>query len=447
MSKKFLLLCILAAATSSLYAQTPVVNAKKRTAPITIDGNTQEANWELTNNITKTIIGTPNNTVRFGVLWDSLNLYVAVTVTDGNKYNESANAWDDDAVEIYIDADNNGGTAYGANDRQFMKEWNSTTVWEKTNKTTGVQHAWANTATGYTMELLIPWSNMGISNPKAGFTIGFDLANDDDDNGSTRESQRMWAGDGNNWQYTQSFGDLVLVSTNDAQAPAAPSNLGATNIAQTSLTLNWTASTDNVGVAGYDVYRNGIKLNSSLISATTYSVTGLTAATSYQFYAQAKDAAGNTSANSNTITVVTPDTQAPTAPGNLAATNLTQTSFTLSWTASTDNVGVSGYDVYGDNVKLNATPLLATNYNITGLDTASTHAYYVRAIDAAGNGINSNVLNVTTLPPSDEEAPASPAGLQATAVTQSSVTLSWTAATDNVAVTGYDVYRNGVKIN
>ena len=52
-----------------------------------------------------------------------------------------ANPWDDDAVEIYIDADNNGGTSYGANDRQFMKEWNSSAVWEKNNKTTGLTHA------------------------------------------------------------------------------------------------------------------------------------------------------------------------------------------------------------------------------------------------------------------------------------------------------------------
>jgi chitodextrinase len=104
-------------------------------------------------------------------------------------------------------------------------------------------------------------------------------------------------------------------------------------------------------VTGYDIYRNGTKINSSLVTTTSYSVTGLTAATAYQFFVNARDAAGNTSPNSNTINVTTPDTQSPTAPTNLSASNLSQTSLTLTWTASTDNVGVTGYDVYQDNVK------------------------------------------------------------------------------------------------
>ncbi|MDP4262043.1 MAG: sugar-binding protein, partial [Bacteroidota bacterium] len=212
MSRKLWLLCILAVVAANLYSQTPVVNAKKRTAAITIDGNPNESIWEFTNNVTKTIIGTPNNTVSYAVLWDSLNLYVAVKVTDANKFNDSSNPWDDDATEIYIDADNNGGTSYGPNDRQFVKEWNGSTLWEKNNKTANVQHAWANITNGYGIEMLIPWSSIGITNPGVGFTIGFDVACDDDDNGGARESQLMWAGDGNNWQYPQNFGDLVLVS-------------------------------------------------------------------------------------------------------------------------------------------------------------------------------------------------------------------------------------------
>jgi hypothetical protein len=70
----------------------------------------------------------------------------------------------------------------------------------------------------------------------------------------------MWAGDSNNWQYPQNFGDLVLVTTGDSQAPGAPTNLVASSITQSSLTLNWTASTDNVGVTGYDVFRIERKL-------------------------------------------------------------------------------------------------------------------------------------------------------------------------------------------
>src|SRR3982750_722058 len=137
---KPLLLCLFTGLTLCTFSQTPVVNAKKRTGTITIDGNPNEANWEFTNNVTKTIVGTPNNTAKYAVLWDSLNLYIAFTVTDANKFNDSPNGWDDDAVEVYIDADNNGGTSYGANDRQFSKGWNSSSIWERLNKTTGVLH-------------------------------------------------------------------------------------------------------------------------------------------------------------------------------------------------------------------------------------------------------------------------------------------------------------------
>ena len=398
--------------------------------------------------LTKTIIGTPNNTTTFAVLWDAQYLYVAVKVTDANKYNDSANPWDDDAIEIYIDADNNGGTSYGVNDRQFMKEWNSSAIWEKTNKTTGVTHRWANITGGYAVEMRIAWSNMGIVNPAAGFTIGFDIANDDDDNGGTRESQRMWAGDANNWQYPQNFGDLVLTDGTDTQAPTAPTNLAASSITQSSLILNWTASTDNIGVTGYDVFRNGTKINTSLVTTTTYNATGLSASTAYQFYVQAKDAAGNTSANSNTINVTTPDTQAPTAPTNLNASAITQTSLTLSWTASTDNVGVTGYDVYQGGIKINGSLVTSTSFNVSGLTASTAYQFYVQARDAAGNtSANSSTLNVTTLAPPDTEAPTAPANLAASNITQSTLTLNWDASTDNVGVTGYDVYRDGIKIN
>lgn len=89
----------------------------------------------------------------------------------------------------------------------------------------------------------------------------------------------------------------------DAQAPSAPAGLAASNIAQTTLTLSWTSSTDNVGVTGYDVYK-GNTLTTS-VSGTTANITGLTASTAYTFSIKAKDAAGNVSAASNTVNVTT----------------------------------------------------------------------------------------------------------------------------------------------
>ncbi|MGB6083437.1 S8 family serine peptidase [Moheibacter sp.] len=96
---------------------------------------------------------------------------------------------------------------------------------------------------------------------------------------------------------------VIGASTSDTQPPTAPTNLAASNVAQTSLTLNWTASTDNVGVTEYDVYSG--TTNIGTVTGTTANVTGLTANTAYSFSVKAKDAAGNVSASSNVVNVTT----------------------------------------------------------------------------------------------------------------------------------------------
>jgi chitodextrinase len=142
----------------------------------------------------------------------------------------------------------------------------------------------------------------------------------------------------------------------------------------------------------------------------------------------------------NVTTLVAPDTQAPTAPTNLVASNITQTTFTLTWTASTDNVGVVGYDVYQGSSLVQA--VTATAASVTGLTANTAYSFSVKARDAAGNvSSSSNVLNVTTLPVPDTQAPTAPTNLVASNITQTSLSLTWTASTDNVGVTGYDVYR------
>jgi len=190
----------------------------------------------------------------------------------------------------------------------------------------------------------------------------------------------------------------ITTGSSDTVAPSAATNLVASGTTQTATNLSWTASTDNVGVTGYDVYRNGSLIGTS--ATTTYTATGLTAATTYSFYVRAKDAAGNFSVNSNTVSVTTlantSDTTAPSAPVSLSASGTTQTTTNLSWTASTDNVGVSGYDVFRNGTFLASTT--TTAYAVTGLSPATTYSFYIRAKDAAGNNsVNSNTVSVTTL--------------------------------------------------
>jgi endonuclease I len=92
-------------------------------------------------------------------------------------------------------------------------------------------------------------------------------------------------------------------SSTDTQAPTTPTSLASTSKTAASITLAWNASTDNVAVTGYDVYANS--LLKTTVSGVTATITGLTASTAYSIYVKAKDAAGNTSASSSTISVTT----------------------------------------------------------------------------------------------------------------------------------------------
>jgi chitinase len=233
----------------------------------------------------------------------------------------------------------------------------------------------------------------------------------------------------------------------DTTPPSAPANLTSPSHTSSSVSLSWSASTDNVGVTGYRVYRNGTQVGTP--TSTSYTDSGLTASTAYTYTVKAADAAGNLSAASNSLSVTTSastDTTAPSAPGNLNSPSHTSSSVALSWTASTDNVGVTGYQVFrGTTLVTTAT---GTSYTDTGLAASTTYSYTVKARDAAGNvSAASNALSVTTSAAStDTTPPSTPTGLASSNVTSASVTLSWSASTDNVGVSGYDVLRGGAVI-
>ena len=105
---------------------------------------------------------------------------------------------------------------------------------------------------------------------------------------------------------------VTTTSSGDTQAPTTPGNLTASNVTSSSVNLSWSASSDNVGVTAYDVYRNGALATS--VSGTSTTISGLAGSTAYQFYVRARDAAGNTSANSNTVSVTTQPGGGPGGP-------------------------------------------------------------------------------------------------------------------------------------
>ncbi|CAL9372930.1 hypothetical protein SUDANB150_00889 [Streptomyces sp. enrichment culture] len=184
--------------------------------------------------------------------------------------------------------------------------------------------------------------------------------------------------------------------TGDTQAPTAPANLAFTEPATGQIRLTWNASSDDTAVTGYDIYANGDLLTSVAGDVTTYTDTR-PAGTTVTYYVRAKDAAGNQSGNSNSVTrrADTGDTQAPTAPANLALTEPAAGQVKLTWDASTDNEGVTGYDVYADNKLRKSVAGDVTTYTDTQ-PASATVTYFVRARDAAGNESgNSNSVTRT----------------------------------------------------
>ncbi len=228
----------------------------------------------------------------------------------------------------------------------------------------------------------------------------------------------------------------------DATAPSVPTGLTSPTKGLTNINLAWTASTDNVAVTGYKVYRNGTQVGTS--ASTTYNDTGLTPGTAYSYTISAYDAAGNNSAQSTALSVTTtPDTSAPSVPTAITSPSKTMTSINLAWTASTDNVAVTGYKVFRNAVQV-GTSATAT-YVDSGLTPGATYSYTVSAYDFANNNSAQSIAaSIATLP--DTVAPSTPTGLAIPSKTKNSANLSWTASTDNVAVTGYKIYRNAVQV-
>ncbi|TEB14841.1 Chitinase A1 precursor [Pelotomaculum sp. FP] len=389
--------------------------------------------------------------------------------------------------------------------------------------------------------------------------------------------------------------NILYDSAAVASAPSWPtgSTLTPSNIAQNGLTLTWSAATDNAGVTGYKVYQDGMELTTVDGDILTYDVTGLTADTQYTFTVQAGNAAGSWSTDgpsttlstlpSSAATVLTAgnvsgvagdvitvpvdltstgevtgmqfdlsydqtqliyqqaslgsltsgfmvsanpvgdrlkvmifsvsntpiasgsgsvvqlqfkvsegvqagqtstlglsgvilsdaqgqpitatvnngqfsvpqpaDTAAPTwaSGSSLTARNVTQSGLTLSWSAAADNTGVNGYKVYQDGTELATVDGNILTYSVTGLTVGTQYTFTVQAGDAAGNWSTDGpaaTATTETAPVSDTAAPtwASGSSLTTSNVTQSGLTLSWSAAADNTGVNGYKVYQDGTEL-
>lgn len=201
-----------------------------------------------------------------------------------------------------------------------------------------------------------------------------------------------------NQQWRTAFG------TSDTTPPSAPSSPRVSNLTCSSVTFAWNAATDNVGVTAYDVYHDG-QLMTSVSGSTLSTNLSVVAGATWGLYVNARDAAGNVSQASATVSITPPacqtDTSPPTAPTGLTAT-ASGTTVTVRWTAATDNVGVRAYDVYRNGIKVGSVTGTAsvppgTTFTDSGLAASTTYAYAVTARDAAGNvSAQSSPATVTT---------------------------------------------------
>ncbi len=191
----------------------------------------------------------------------------------------------------------------------------------------------------------------------------------------------------------------IVPGSTDTTAPSAPGNLSVNVISQTQVDLSWTASTDAVGVSGYNIIRNGAQIGTT--ATLTYSDMSASANTTYSYTVTARDAAGNISGPSNSAAATTPpnppDTQAPTvsltSPANGAVINGT---VTISASAS-DNVGVAGVQFTLDGVNFGAEKT-STPYTISWNTTAysdGVHILSAAARDSAGNVGNAAPVSIT----------------------------------------------------
>jgi len=230
----------------------------------------------------------------------------------------------------------------------------------------------------------------------------------------------------------------------DTTAPSPVSGLHVTNTTQTSISFAWNAATDNVGVAGYNMFKAGAKVDST--TSLSYTYTGLTCGTQYTFAIQTYDGAGNTSdiayatAINSTSACGSGDTSAPTTPSGLVIGSATANSITLSWAPSTDDVGVIGYGRYQNGGLISSGT--GTSYTFSGLTCGTPYTLGADAYDAAGNRSQKATITASTSAcAGDTTPPSTPTNLSASAATTTSITVNWTASTDNVGIAAYTIYN------
>jgi hypothetical protein len=237
----------------------------------------------------------------------------------------------------------------------------------------------------------------------------------------------------------------------DRTPPTTPTNLQATNIGQTRVTLTWNPSTDNSGSVTYSVVKDGQAFTVPQANGTTYTVDWLSPGRTYSFYVVATDKSLNQSGASNTVTVTSlPDTSPPTAPA-LSGFVRGPSQVELSWTASKDDITwwTLGYRVF-----TNGAPAVHVNWYserrvvLRHLTPNTTYTFTVQADDFNGNKTMSNTITLTTEDTDDVTPPSAPTNVRIVGSNGCpEFFVGWTQSTDDTDpqfLIEYEIYVNGV---
>ncbi len=255
-------------------------------------------------------------------------------------------------------------------------------------------------------------------------------------------------------------------TTTDTTKPTLPTDHSIKySVTSNSIAINWTAATDNVTEKDKLSYRADIKeygtttwTQKTLGYATSYTFTGLKPSTKYVVDVYVKDEAGNSIYYGETTitTSAAADVTKPTLPtDHILKYSVTSSSITINWTAATDNVTAKDKLIYRADIKEYGTTTwtqktlgYATSYTFTGLKASTKYVVDVYVKDEAGNGIYYGEVTVTTSAAADVTKPTLPSDHSFKySVTSSSISINWTAATDNVTAKDKLSYRADIKVN
>lgn len=234
----------------------------------------------------------------------------------------------------------------------------------------------------------------------------------------------------------------VQVNSADNQAPTKPTGLAVISNLPNQVAFTWENSVDNIGIDGYAIYRDGSLFNNIPGNTLSFTDSSVSSWITYTYSIDAYDLAGNHSPLSDPLVIHTPDYASPSVPAGIALNFTSGNDVQISWSASIDDAGVTDYLIYRDGIYLASVKTPTLTYIDQSVVDGVAYSYVIDAVDGAGN--HSGFSNPVSLVVPDMTPPDNPPGLIVTAFSLTEVNLAWQPALDNLGVTGYVIYRDGM---